>query len=68
VAPPLRPDHQSSSLHPRIAMGAADPDYALRCLAERGGARCLCGKDPGQMVEDHASRQIPWKAVLFLSL
>ncbi len=49
-------------------MGAADPDYALRCLAERGGARCLGGKDPGQMVEEHASRQIPWKVVLFLSL
>jgi len=22
-----------ASLHPRIGMGAADPDYALRCLA-----------------------------------
>jgi len=51
------------SLHPRIGMGAADPDYALRCLAVLGdvdGARCLFGKGPGQMVEDqNASRQIP---------
>jgi len=46
-------------------MGAADPDYALRCLAVLGdvdGARCLFGKGPGQMVEDqNASRHSPGK-------